>query len=388
MKTPPPCIALVANTSWNLVHFRSSLAEQLQESGYRVLAIAPPGAYAERLRVHPFSRYQAWTKLRAHGQNLLQEWAAACELRQLYRFLRPDLTLHFTIKPNLYGSWASSRLDIPSISTITGLGYPFLHPGGGNRLVPYLYREALKGAAATVFQNEDDRSLFLKKRLVDPARAHLIPGSGVDTRFFHPLSENHREGTFTFLYTGRLLRDKGILEYLKAACQIAESRPRLRFWIAGEMEPENPAALTHRELAPYFSHPAFKYWGFLDDIRPVLAQADVFVLPSYREGMPRAVLEAMAMGKPIVTTDAAGCKETVEPGENGLLVPVRNVEALTSAMQQLMDLPPAVLQEMGEKSRQRALDRFNMQAINQQFLDLINEVITDGIAAKKRSVVF
>ncbi|MCB9282505.1 MAG: glycosyltransferase family 4 protein [Lewinellaceae bacterium] len=388
MKKTPRTIALVANTSWNLVHFRFSLAEQLQDSGYRVLAIAPPGAYAERLRTYPFSRYHAWSKLRAHGQNVLQEWAAARELRQLYRILRPDLTLHFTIKPNLYGTWASSRLGIPSISTITGLGYPFLHPGGGNRLVPFLYREALKGTTATVFQNEDDRSLFLKTGLVAPAKTRLIPGSGVDTRFFHPLSENHREGTFTFLYAGRLLRDKGILEYLKAACQIAESRPGLRFWIAGEMEPENPAALTRRELDPYFSHPAFKYWGFLEDIRPVMAQADVFVLPSYREGMPRAVLEAMAMGKPIVTTDAPGCKETVEPGENGLLVPVRDEEALTLAMRQLMELSPAVLRDMGEKSRQRALDRFNMQAINQQFLDLIKEVLADGIPAKKRSVVF
>ena len=370
------------------MHFRLSLAEQLQANGYRVLAIAPPGAYADRLLTYPFSRFYPWTNLRAHGRNLLQEWSAARELRRLYQLLRPDMALHFTIKPNLYGSWSAGRLGIPSISTITGLGYPFLHPGGSNQVVPLLYRNALKGASATVFQNEDDRLLFLERGLVPAVKTRLIPGSGVDTRFFQPIFENHQPGAFTFLFVGRLLRDKGILEYLDAGRRIAETNPGVRFWIAGEMEPENPAALTRGELEPYFSHPAFKYWGFLEDIRPVMAQATVFVLPSYREGMPRAVLEAMAMGKPVITTEAAGCKETVEPGENGLLVPARNVEALTKALRQLLEYDRDTLHLMGAKSRQRALSLFDIQAINQQFLDLIKEVLADGIAAKTRSVVF
>jgi len=375
---PPKTIALVTNTSWNLVHFRISLAEQLQQEGYRVLAIASPGAYSDRLHTFPFSRYYPWTQLRTHSRSLFQEWSAARELRRLYQFLRPDLALHFTIKPNLYGSWSAARLGIPSISTITGLGYPFLHPGGRNQFVPFLYRKALKGTSATVFQNEDDRALFLKKDMVDPSKTHLIPGSGVDTHFFKPVPANSKPGDFTFLYTGRLLRDKGIIEFLEAGCKIAKKRPGVRIWIAGEMELENPAALTAKELEPYFSHPAFHYWGFLEDIRPVMAQSDVFVLPSYREGMPRAVLEAMAMGKPVITTQTAGCKETVEPGENGLLVPLKNTGALHEAMLQIMDYEASVLEVMGEKSRQRALALFDIKIINQQFLDLINEVLANG----------
>jgi glycosyltransferase involved in cell wall biosynthesis len=384
----PKTIALVANTSWNLVHFRSSLAEKFREEGYRVVAIAPPGAYADRLLHHPFSRFYPWRRLRAHGRNGWQEWLAAWELRRIYQIIRPDLVLHFTIKPNLYGAREAARLGIPSISTITGLGYPFLHPEGANRFVPYFYKHALKGASAAVFQNEDDRELFLERGLVNGEKTFLIPGSGVDTRFFQPWPENPETGAFTFLYAGRLLRDKGILEYLSAARRLVEAHPGVRIWIAGELEPENPAALTRAELDPYFSHPSFHYWGFLEDIRPVMARADVFVLPSYREGMPRAVLEAMAMGKPIITTRVAGCKDTVAPGVNGLLIPVRDEAALFGALQQMLEQDAAGLREMGRQSREMAIRKFDIQAINRQFLDLAGQLITYELPTQARSVLF
>lgn len=388
MKQPPKTIALVANTSWNLVHFRYSLAERLHERGYRVLAIAPPGPYSQKLQTYPFSRYYPWTRLKAHGRNVLEEWLAMRELRQLYKTLAPDLALHFTIKPNLYGSWAARRLGIPSISTITGLGYPFLHPEGSSRIVPYLYRNALCGSSAVVFQNEDDHGLFLERRLVDPAKTRLIQGSGVDTRFFRtqygPFSDDRH---FIFFFAGRLLRDKGILEYLEAGRRLAEFYPNILCWIAGEQEPENPAALSQAQLKPYFSHPAFRYWGFQEDIRPMMANADVFVLPSYREGIPRAVLEAMAMGKPVITTEAAGCKETVAHGENGFLVPVGNVQALFEAMVEMMEMGKPVLSKMGEKSRERAIAQFDIQAINQQFLELVEQLLAYEIAASPRSIV-
>lgn len=352
-----------------------------------MLAIAPPGPYSQRLHYFPFSRYYPWNRLRAHGQNFFEEWLAIRELRRLYQVLAPDLALHFTIKPNLYGSWAAAREGIPSISTVTGLGYPFLHPGGANRLVPFFYRNALKGASAVVFQNGDDHALFQQRRLVNPEKTFLIPGSGVDTRYFEPRPVKSHKDPFTFLYAGRLLKDKGILEYLAASLRLAEFYPEIRFWIAGEMEPENPAALSQAELEPYFSHPSFRYWGFLDDIRGVMSEADAFVLPSYREGMPRAVLEAMAMGKPVITTDVAGCRETVEPGKNGILVPVRNVQALFEAMQEIMDLEPSVLKKMGEKSREKAIAQFDIQAINQQFLGLVEEILQHEITASTRPIL-
>jgi len=380
-------IALVANTSWNLVHFRSTLAEQLRRKGYRVLAIAPPGQYSDRLLLDPFSRFYPW-RLKAHGRNVFQEYEAALELRRLYRTLAPDLALHFSIKPNIYGSWAARGLGIPSISTVTGLGYPFLHPQGENRLVPFVYRHALRNSCCVVFQNEDDRALFLKKRIVEAGHAHLIPGSGVDTRLFQPYTENHRPEHFIFFFAGRLLRDKGIVEYLEAGRRIAAANPNVRFWIAGEIEPENPAALSARELEPYFNHPAFRYHGFLEDVRPVMAKADVFVLPSYREGMPRAVLEAMAMARPVITTDTAGCRDTVEPGVNGLLTPVKDVDGLTKAMLTLLKADSSDLAAMGARSREKAVALFDIQIINRQFLDLIDEVLNHEIQTRARSVVF
>lgn len=388
LKQPPRTIALVANTSWNLVHFRYSLAERLQENGFRVLAIAPPGPYSQKLQNFPFSRYYPWTRLKAHGRNIAEEWLAMRELRQLYRTLAPDLALHFTIKPNMYGSFEAYRLGIPSISAITGLGYPFMHPEGSGRIVPYLYRQALRGSSAVVFQNEDDHALFLKRRLVDPGKTRLIRGSGVDTGFFSPALRTKPAGPFTFFYAGRLLKDKGILEYLEAGRRVAEFYPDVSFWVAGEMEPGNPAALSKDQLDPYFSHPAFRYWGFLEDIRPPMTETDVFVLPSYREGIPRAVLEAMAMGKPVLTTDAAGCRETVTPGENGLLVPAGSVQALFESMVEMKEMGRDALKKMGEKSREKAIAQFDIQAINQQFIDLVEQVLGHGITARARSIVF
>lgn len=234
----------------------------------------------------------------------------------------------------------------------------------------------LEGIFLRRFPNEDDRTLFLKKRIVDAGQTHLIPGSGVDTRYFLPPSENHRTvGSFTFLYAGRLLRDKGIMDYLEAGRRIAQTEPKARFWVAGELEPDNPVALTAKDLEPYFSHSAFRYWGFLEDIGPVMAQADVFVLPSHREGMPRAVLEAMAMGKPVITSEVPGCKDTVEPGGNGLLIPVEDIHALAVSMQVLMGSDPAALEVMGKQSRRRAVELFDIQAINRLFLHLIEERI-------------
>jgi glycosyltransferase involved in cell wall biosynthesis len=388
LKAPPTTIAIVANTSWNLVHFRSSLAGQFQEKGWRVLAIAPPGAYSDRLKTHPFSRYYPWYRLRPHSRNLLQEWLAARELQRLYSIVKPDLALHFTVKPNLYGSWAAARLGIPSISAVTGLGYPFLHPEGGNRFVPYLYRSAFRSSSAVVFQNEDDRALFFDRKLVDPRKAHLIPGSGVDTQFFQAPPGGPSPDFFTFLYAGRLLKDKGILEFLEAGRRLAGLYPRARFWIAGEMEPGNPAALSPEQLAPYLSLPAFRYWGFREDVRQLMAEADIFALPSHREGMPRAVLEAMSMAKPIIATDAPGCKETVAPGENGWLVAARDAEALIGAMEQAMRQSPAALAAMGEKSRIKAISQFDIQSINRQFLELAEQVLTHDIPARPRSIVF
>lgn len=375
MKPPPRTIAIVANTSWNLVHFRSSLAGQFREKGWRVLAIAPSGAYSERLKTDPFSRYYPWRRLRPHSRNLLQEWLAARELQYLYSTLKPDLALHFTVKPNLYGSWAAAKLGIPSISVVTGLGYPFLHPEGGNRFVPGLYRNAFRKSPAVVFQNEDDRSLFFERKLVAPGKTHLIPGSGVDTQYFKPGTDAPSPDFFTFLYAGRLLKDKGILEFLEAGRRLSALQPRARFWIAGEMEPGNPAALSPEQLVPYFSHPAFKYWGFREDIRELMAQADVFALPSHREGMPRAVLEAMSMAKPIIAANTPGCRETVRSGENGWLTAPRDAKSLFDAMEQAMRQSPGALTAMGEKSRAMAIAQFDIRSINRQFLELAERII-------------
>ena len=362
-------IALVANSSWNLHHFRRSLINRLMAEGYDIILLAPEDKYTPHLADFLNARYIPLRHLQAQRKNPLRDLLLLQELYRIYRQEQPDIVLHFTIKPNLYGSLAASWLGIPSISTVTGLGYTFVHDQFRYRLVRMLYRFSFRKNTQVVFQNPDDKDLFLELGLVDKNKYTLIPGSGVDTNHFIPQSKSENKDAFIYLFVGRLLYDKGIREFF-AAAQLLQQPGRI-FWVVGERLPDHPNGIPEVMVQSWIESGAIQYLGYQEDVRPFLAQADVLVLPSYREGLPRSVLEAMAMAKPILTTNVPGSRETVERGKNGVLIPIKSVEALATAMKQIQKMDSEQLNQWGQYSRKLVVKKFSQKIVNDLYLELI-----------------
>lgn len=365
-------ITLTANTAWNLHHFRRPLIRRLVAEGHEVLLLAAADRYADDLKGLAGVRFRPLRHLRPQSKNPWREWLLLLELYRIYRRERPDLTLHFTIKPNLYGSLAAGRLGIPNIATVTGLGYTFINDTPGHRFVRQLYRRAFRRADRIVFQNPDDYRLLTESGLAAAERSVLIPGSGVDTDYFQPREKPEPADNFVFLFIGRLLIDKGIREFVDAARRLHQ--PGLAFWVLGERPEDHPNRVPEAEWRASVDSGVIHWLGYEEDVRPVLARADALALPSYREGLPRAVLEAMAMAKPIITTDTAGCRETVEVGKNGFLVPIRSEEALAEAMERLWRMDDELRMEMGRYSRRKVVKEFSEAVVLNGYSRLLLEV--------------
>jgi glycosyltransferase involved in cell wall biosynthesis len=352
-----------------LLNFRGRLMRAMRKEGHEVLACAPgaPQEVVDRLEAWGIAYYPI--DLKRTGLNPLRDLASARQFLTLLRELHPDVVFSYTIKPVIYGSTAAHLANTPHIySMITGLGFAFSGSGAKHRVARFgaslLYRLSLRFNDKVIFQNHDDLNLFRKLGLLRPdTQAMVINGSGVDTRRFRPAPFPKRP---TFLLLARLIRDKGIREYVEAAQLVKARHPHVRFRLGGFID-ERPSAITRAELERWESTGTIEYLGHLDDVRPALEEASVFVLPSYREGLPLSVLEAMAMGRPIVTTDVPGCRETVNQGENGFLVPARSPHDLAEAMERFIANPEYVAQ-FGHASRRLAEDRFDVHEINHTVL--------------------
>jgi len=366
-----PKIAIVANSTWNIYNFRLGLIKRLKKEGYRVTVIAPVDEYIRYLNDIYFIKHIALKKLNPQSKNPLKDGLLFKELYSIFKKQKPDLILNYTIKPNIYGNLAAKILGIPTISTLTGLGYTFLHGNSTKFFIRKLYKVALSYSHKIIFHNSDDLRLFQELKLIKREKGVVVPGSGVDTQHFCPrLKSNHEK--FIFLFVGRLLYDKGIGEYVEAIRKIRKATKNTEFWVVGQINAKNPAAVSKDKLQYWLEDRTIRYFGSTKDIRPFLQEADVFVLPSYREGMPRAILEAMAMGKPIVTTNVAGCRDTVQHEKNGLLVTVRDSINLGEAMLKMYHLSKEELDKMGKRSRELVLSKFDEKIIIEQYLRLIN----------------
>ena len=370
-------IAIVANSTWNIYNFRLNLIRQFRSKGYRVIVIAPIDEYIHYLNESHFTKHISLTHLSPQSRNPFKDILLVRELYKIYKREKPDLVLHYTIKPNIYGSIAARLAGIPCISTVTGLGYTFLNRGASTGLIKSLYRFAFQKNRKVIFHNHDDQRLFIQQKLIDETASQVIKGSGVNTNFFRPIKPKIEEEKFIFIFVGRLLYDKGIVEFIQAAIQVRQIIKNAECWVVGELSPKNPSNIPKKKLLQWVENRYIRYWGATKDIRLFLKKADVLVLPSYREGMPRAVLEAMAMGKPIITSDTAGCKEAVDHDVNGYLVPVRDPLSLAEAMVNIYNLDQEDLDRMGQESRQKVLNEFDEKIINQKYLELIQEIFEE-----------
>jgi len=300
------------------------------------------------------------------------------ELYNIYRKEKPDVVIHYTIKPNIFGNLAAFFNKIISICVVTGLGYTFLNEGWTKKISHELYRLSFRAAKRIVFENKDDQQLFIEKGLVKKEYSLSVNGCGVDTKYFRPVPKRY-SSKFIFLFVGRLLYDKGIVEYVNAAKQIAKSNADAEFWVIGELDKGNPSAIHKDQLLEWVDKKYIHYHGTTTDIRSYLRRVDAVVLPSYREGLPKVILEAMAMAKPIITTDTAGCKETVDDNVNGYLVPVKDVDGFAAVMHKLLDLEPIDLEIMGQISRRKAVKKFDGKLVAKSYIHLIRILLSKEV---------
>lgn len=377
-------IAIVDNSTWNIYNFRFTLIKRLKAAGYRVIVIAPVDEYIHYLNESYFTKHIPTKRMAPQSKNPLRDLMLIWELYKIYKKEKPDLVLNYTIKPNIFGNIAARIAGIPSFSTITGLGYTFMTQNLTNKLVKHLYRFALRGVKKIIFHNPDDRQLFVKRNLSKATQSYTVQGSGVNTNYFRPLSIQPREDKFIFLFIGRLLYDKGLAEFVQAAQQLKKKLPHAEFWVIGEVNIKNPSKIAKDQLLEWVEARDIQYLGPTKDVRKYIRKATAVVLPSYREGMPRAILEGMAMGKPIITTDTPGCRETVEEGKNGYLVPIKNTTALAQAMSKMYHLDLVELTRYGVHSRQMALKKFDDKVIIEQYFNLIEEEVKKISAPEPR----
>ena len=349
----------------SLIHFRGTLIADMAKRGHSVLAAAPEidGHVAESLRKLGAEPRQI--PLRNVSLNPLALFKSYKAARALLREAQPDIILAYTIKPVIVAALAGRAERTGRIvSLITGAGYAFTGGREPRRVLSklaatFLYRRALKRSDVVIFQNPDDQALFRRLRLLPRGqRTAIVNGSGVDLEYFSPAPIPEKT---SFLMIARLLRDKGVREFAEAAKRLKAQYPSIHIGLVGDFDP-SPDSLRQDELDELIRC-GIDYKGRLDDVRPAIAACSVYDLPSYREGTPRSVLEAMAMGRAIITTDAPGCRETVNPGENGLLVKPRDADSLFDAMKRFVD-EPALARRMGEASRRMAEARYDVIKVN------------------------
>jgi glycosyltransferase involved in cell wall biosynthesis len=364
-------VVLVANTAWYLFNHRISLAKALKERGAELVLISPQDEFSRRLVAQGFD----WRpiSMTRRGINPFMEFYSFRQLVRMYREIRPDVVHHFTTKPVIYGSLAARRSGVPSvINAITGLGYIFIREGWlGNLLrvlAGILYRFSLNHSSIqVVFQNSTDRSLFVTSNWVRPEQTALIPGSGVDTRRFVPAPEPKQSRIV--LLVGRMLWDKGVAEFTEAARILKARGAEAEFHLVGGTDSGNPAAIPESTLRQWTDEGTIRWLGRMEDMPQVYAGSTLVVLPSYREGLPRTLIEAAAVGRAIVASDIPGCRDIVQQGVNGLLVPPRDPVSLADAIEELLG-KPALRKEMGRAGRKMVEDEFSNQKIVKATLEL------------------
>ena len=361
---------LLGNHARSLVNFRGILLRDIQVLGYETHAIAPD--FDQYPEAQDFLINQSVIIHQVYfsraGLNPLADFRSMLRLFFLMRKIRPDFFLGYTVKPVILGGGAAWMARVPHrFALITGLGYAFTGNLTGKRkfisnIVRMLYRLALSKVEKVFFQNPDDEALFRKdKILLDSVSSCVVNGSGVDLEYFAPAPLP--DGSLRFLMVARLLGDKGVREYVKAAEIIKSEFPEAEFHLVGGIDDHNPDGIQAEEAKAWRAETNVKWHGRVEDVRPFIEACHVFVLPSYREGTPRSTLEAMAMGRAIITTDAPGCKETIIEGESGFFVPIADTEALVAKIKIFLE-QPSLIKIFGKTSRKLTEERYDVKKVN------------------------
>lgn len=365
-------ILIVLNSAWNIYNFRLPLMRFLRDEGYTVIAIAPKDGYETKIEAEGFQFYHL--NLSSKGINPFSDLRTLWQLYKFYRAFSPFCILHYTVKPNIYGSIAAFIAGVKSIATVTGLGTLFISKSFAFTIGRFLYYIAFKFTNKIFFQNHDDLQLFLHMGLASKNKVSVIPGSGIDTSFFAPIKEDLQERPFIFLLIARMLWDKGIGEFVEASTILKDKGYKCQFWLLGDSNANNRSVIPKETIQNWEKKEIIKYIEPTDDVRTYISKAHCIVLPSYREGLPRTLLEAASMEKPLIATNVPGCKDVIENGLNGFLCEVKNSNDLAKAMLKMYYLTKVEKMEMGKYSRLKVCREFDETLVFAHYLSTIEKI--------------
>jgi glycosyltransferase involved in cell wall biosynthesis len=375
---PQQKIAFVANTSWSIYKFRLYLIEKLTEKGFTIFVLAPRDPYTAKFESLPGLTYIELDHFKGKSISPLQDTLLYRELLRHYRTIRPDLIFHYTIKANLFGTRAAAHAGLPSISVITGLGYAFAGNGWLQSIARFLYKKELRNSREVWFLNEDDRHIFTTQQLVRPEKTFLLPGEGVDTKAFFPAPYTPSKKEITFLLIGRLIRHKGVYEFVQAAQLLKQQGLSIRCQLLGFFDDNNPVAIPRHEIEEWTKTGLVTYLGHTDKVAPFIEQADCIVLPSYREGLPLSLLEGASMCKALIATDTPGCRALIDEGVNGYLCREKDGADLAEKMAVYYHLPAEAKSQMGLAGREKVLSAFTREEVTAIYLKKINSFRLTG----------
>jgi glycosyltransferase involved in cell wall biosynthesis len=350
-----------------------SLIKALLKNGHEVIAIAPHDEYTVKL-IEAGCQFEDVT-MDSRGASPIRDLGLTLELHNIYRKVKPDVILHYTIKPNIYGTLAAALLKIPVINNVSGLGTIFLNEDWISKIALSLYRFSFKFPKKVFFQNHEDYQLFMDKELIHRNICEVIPGSGIDLNqfsYFEPTEKKEGEA-FEFLMISRLIIDKGIREYVAAAAILQERGMNAQFNLLGKLDELHSRGISADELNSWIEEGYINYLGSTDDVRPFIQKADCVVLPSYREGTPRTLLEAAACGKPIVASNVPGCNNIVDHQLNGILCKVKDEDDLALKMKEMYYMAPELRNKMGLRGREIVERRFDHNIVIERYMKAIDQ---------------
>ena len=363
------------NTAWGMYNFRSKLLKHYADSA-RVTVIAPhDDIYSEKLR--GLGCEVVDIDIQSKGRNPLADFLLVVKYVRLFKQLKPDFSITYTIKPNIYASIAARILGIPFLPITTGLGYIFLHKNLTSVIAKVLYKLAFQKARQVWFLNVDDMKIFKESRLVCESKVRLLHGEGIDTEKLPLMPLNETSDAFKFLLIGRMIADKGLYEYADAAKMVKQKYPDVQFWLLGPLWKENPAAVSEEQLRQWDKEGVVAYLGATDNVKQCISQVDCVVLPSsYREGVPFTLMEGASMGRPLIATDIPGCRDVVIDGKTGYLCEVKNASSLAHAMEKMMALNPIQRRQMGLAGREYMEREFDVKHIIRQYDNYISQIVS------------
>ena len=368
-------IVINSNILWTITQFRKDLIIELKKR-YKVICIADHDDFSGNSLNSIKSLGVEYIRLKVNrkGVNPFADFLYFIELLKLYKKIKPDLIIHYTIKPNIYGSIAAKVLKINSFAVVSGLGSTFIKNNVLTKIITLLYKIALSNTKKVLFLNEDDKKIFLELNIVKEKQSVVLPGEGIDIDFYKGcLSNGSKNSDITFLMIARLLKDKGVYEYIEAIKNIKSLNTR--FLLAGVLDKDNPTSIKEEELQRWIDEKTITYLGKTDNIKEFFKYADVIVLPSYREGLSRVLLEACSCEKFIVTSDIAGCKELCIDGYNGFLCIPKDTTSLVHALKKTIDLPKNKVITKGKFGRELVINHYSSSIVNNIYKQLIEETL-------------